>query len=138
MIHRLALLLGGAAALGVLAFALTMGSSGAPLPNPANAAADALVPVANDLSAPQATGSPDKPKKDVQTIYVRPTHTPAVHHGGGTASAPQPTDKPRHPRTDNGGSQGDNGGSQTGGSQAGDDGHHSGGSNGDGAESGDD
>ena len=147
MIHRLALLLGGAGAAGVLAIAFAMGGTASPLAK----AADAFVPAANDLPTPQSdlptpqsadttgglgTGTADKPKKDVQTVYVLPTpHPPTVHRGGGTANDPQPTDKPRHPRDDNGGGQA---GNEPPDDQAGGGDHHDGGSNGDGAEPGDD
>ena len=149
MIHRLALLLGGAGAAGVLALAFAMGGTTSPLAK----TADAFVPVANDLSTQQpadTTGSPgvgntDTAKKDVHTVYVLPTpHPPKVHHGGATANSPQPTNKPRHPRADNGASQGGNEPTddQTGGTGSSDEtgggGHPNGGSSGDGADQGGD
>ena len=165
MIHRLALLLGGAGAAGVLALAFAMGGSGSP---PAQAA-DAFVPVGNDLPTPQSdlptpqsadttgglgAGTTDEPKKDVQTVYVLPTpHAPTVHRGGGTANDPQPTDKPHHPRDNNGGGQagneppddqtGDNSGSDDpaqndSDDQAGGGDQHDGGGHDDGSEPGDD
>lgn len=86
MIHRLALLMGGTGAAGVLALALALGGFGAPLSN----TADGFVPVANDalgggqLAADAPTDQPtmttslggggphETPKKVIDTVYVLP------------------------------------------------------------------
>ncbi len=128
MIHRLALLMGGTGAAGVLALALALGGFGAPLPN----TPDAFAPVANDalgggqLAADAPTDQPtmttslggggpqETPKKVIDTVYVLPA--PAVVHSGKPATdANKPADTPREPRDDN------NGGNNNGGNQAGDD-----------------
>lgn len=127
MIHRLALLMGGTGAAGVLALALAMGGFGAPLPN----TADAFVPVANNalaggqLPVPAPTDQPtaatslggggpqETPRKVVDTVYVAPA--PAVHSGRPATDANQSAD---HPRDDNNGDN--NGGNQAGDDQNGD------------------
>lgn len=145
MIHRLALLMGGTGAAGVIAVALTLGGFGAPLPN----TADAFVPVANNALAggqlpaqaptdqptaatslggggPQAT-----PRKVVDTVYVAPA--PAGHSRKPATDANQPATHPRDDNNDNN-NGGNNGGNQAGddqnegpGDQAGEDDHSNGG-----------
>lgn len=131
MIHRLALLMGGTGAAGVLAVALALGGFGSPLSN----SPDAFLPVSNSALAggqraaqaptdqPTMTtslggGAPqDAPKKVIDTVYVMPA--PAVVHSGKPASH-QPADKPRN-AGDGTNAGDDNGGNQAGDDQTGDD-----------------
>jgi hypothetical protein len=133
VIHRLALLMGGTGAAGVLAVAVALGGFGSPLSN----SPDAFVPVSNDALAggqraaegptdqPTMTtslggGSPEAPKKVIDTVYVLPVPAPAVDRSGKPADdANQPGDKPRDPADDNNG--GNNAGDDNGGNQAGED-----------------
>lgn len=104
MIHRLALLMGGAGAAGVLALALGLNGSASPT--------NAFVPVANDVTAADqlALAPPtDLPapsvKKQVDTIYVLPAPKPVVLHTNKPAGGKdnQPSDTPRPARNDGGG-----------------------------------
>lgn len=135
MIRRLALVLGGAGAAGVFALAVSLGGANTTPPT-----SDALVPVANNMSAadqsgvvPAATDQPIAvtPKKIVDKVYVQPSgHKPAVH---------QPT--VHQPTTHSGGGAANNPPSSNGGNHAGDDqpSHHGGGTHwGDAGESGGD
>jgi hypothetical protein len=153
VIHRLALLMGGAGAAGVLALALSLGGSAPPT-------TDAFVPVANDVTSgdqlalappadtpaqeadPGADQTAPSVKKQVDTIYVLPAPKPDVTHtnkpSGGKDS--QPSDTPRPARNDGGGNGGDNVGDGGQGEDEHDGGDHSddGGSDDGGHEPGDD
>lgn len=129
MIHRLALLMGGAGAAGVLAVALTLNGS-APPSDPG-----AFVPVANDVMGADQLAlalttdlsgqveDPDQPApatdKQVDTIYVLPpTKDGTVHTNKPTGARDnQPSDTPQP--GGNGGGNGDGG--NGGGDVAGDD-----------------
>ena len=104
MIHRIALLVGGAGAAGVLALALSL--NGSP-----PTTTDALVPVANNASAdqlaqvatdPQAQANPGTDQntrpvtQQIDTIYVLPAPKPDVIHTNKPAGGnDNPADTPR-------------------------------------------
>lgn len=130
MIHRLALLMGGAGAAGVLALALSLNGSASPT-------TDAFVPVANDVTAtdqlaqaatdpqaqvtdPSTDQTAPSVKKQVDTIYVLPAPKPRRNN--------QPSDTPRPPRNDGGGTvAGDDGQGNSADDQAGGEDEHDGG-----------
>ncbi|MEO8625265.1 MAG: hypothetical protein ABI452_01060 [Candidatus Limnocylindrales bacterium] len=122
MVHRLALLMGGAGAAGVLALALTLNGS-APPTTP-----DAFVPVANDvmgadqlaqvaptdppaLATDPGADQAAQPIKKVDTVYVLPAPEPVVVHSGKPSGGNdnQPSDTPRPARNDGDGNAGDDG-----------------------------
>ncbi|MEP7377951.1 MAG: hypothetical protein ABI725_00150 [Chloroflexota bacterium] len=137
MVHRLALLMGGAGAAGVLALALTLNGS-APPTTP-----DAFVPVANDVTGADqlAQVAPTDPLalvtdlgtdqaapsvKKVDTIYVLPPSKPVVVRTDKPAGdkGNQPSDTPRPTRNGGGGNVGGDDG-QAGGEDEHDGGEHS-------------
>ncbi|MEO8625267.1 MAG: hypothetical protein ABI452_01070 [Candidatus Limnocylindrales bacterium] len=80
MVHRLAILLGGVGAAGVLALAMNLGGLFSAAPTAADTSA------ATPASDQAVAAAPDATKTVIDKVYVEPTPQPAVVH----------VNKPRH------------------------------------------